>query len=178
VFTLVIDAMMYVMFVSLEYVLFCYYFFFFQAEDGIRDWSVTGVQTCALPILRSAQRLPKFRADRIHACACARITNCFLHLFRPFHFHKSLPPRLRRVHTGDDLLVLQHLPVRADLGFQIRLDGVPAKHVPLERLQPSPPSHYDLLAYDNSSALAMAATIRAHSSTSSFNRRRPPRVSW
>src|SRR5438093_3645235 len=28
----------------------CYVFFFFQAEDGIRDWSVTGVQTCALPI--------------------------------------------------------------------------------------------------------------------------------
>src|SRR5438093_11498993 len=24
--------------------------FFFQAEDSIRDWSVTGVQTCALPI--------------------------------------------------------------------------------------------------------------------------------
>src|SRR5258706_8006117 len=24
--------------------------FFFQAEDGIRDWSVTGVQTCVLPI--------------------------------------------------------------------------------------------------------------------------------
>src|SRR5438093_7769463 len=24
--------------------------FFFPAEDGIRDWSVTGVQTCALPI--------------------------------------------------------------------------------------------------------------------------------
>src|SRR5438046_9721356 len=29
---------------------FFYFFFFFQAEDGIRDWSVTGVQTCALPI--------------------------------------------------------------------------------------------------------------------------------
>src|SRR5688572_32976559 len=30
----------------------CYYcfFFFFQAEDGIRDLTVTGVQTCALPI--------------------------------------------------------------------------------------------------------------------------------
>src|SRR5437016_9058899 len=27
-----------------------FFFFFFQAEDGIRDWSVTGVQTCALPI--------------------------------------------------------------------------------------------------------------------------------
>src|SRR2546430_10045860 len=28
------------------------YFFFFQAEDGIRDLTVTGVQTCALPISR------------------------------------------------------------------------------------------------------------------------------
>src|SRR2546427_8297582 len=27
------------------------FFFFFQAEDGIRDLTVTGVQTCALPIL-------------------------------------------------------------------------------------------------------------------------------
>src|SRR2546422_7927596 len=27
------------------------FFFFFQAEDGIRDVAVTGVQTCALPIL-------------------------------------------------------------------------------------------------------------------------------
>ena len=29
----------------------CVFFFFFQAEDGIRDRNVTGVQTCALPIL-------------------------------------------------------------------------------------------------------------------------------
>src|SRR5256885_12792997 len=28
-------------------------FFFFQAEDGIRDYKVTGVQTCALPISRA-----------------------------------------------------------------------------------------------------------------------------
>jgi len=28
----------------------CIFFFFFQAEDGIRDRDVTGVQTCALPI--------------------------------------------------------------------------------------------------------------------------------
>src|SRR5437870_9361785 len=31
-------------------------FFFFQAEDGIRDGHVTGVQTCALPILQVAGR--------------------------------------------------------------------------------------------------------------------------
>src|SRR5690606_39620735 len=30
--------------------LFAYFVFFFQAEDGIRDFHVTGVQTCALPI--------------------------------------------------------------------------------------------------------------------------------
>src|SRR2546430_7947482 len=31
-------------------------FFFFQAEDGIRDLTVTGVQTCALPICLRAQK--------------------------------------------------------------------------------------------------------------------------
>src|SRR6267143_4598789 len=35
-----------------------YVFFFFQAEDGIRDGTVTGVQTCALPI--SERRLLRF----------------------------------------------------------------------------------------------------------------------
>src|SRR5690606_32667705 len=34
-----------------------YLFFFFQAEDGIRDFHVTGVQTCALPI---------FTFDEVH----------------------------------------------------------------------------------------------------------------
>src|SRR5437867_5983083 len=33
-------------------------FFFFQAEDGIRDRTVTGVQTCALPICRWPGRSP------------------------------------------------------------------------------------------------------------------------
>src|SRR2546422_6481806 len=37
--------------VLLAYRLFFFFFFFFQAEDGIRDVAVTGVQTCALPIL-------------------------------------------------------------------------------------------------------------------------------
>src|SRR5438445_1861885 len=33
-----------------------FFFFFFQAEDGIRDIGVTGVQTCALPICRGFGR--------------------------------------------------------------------------------------------------------------------------
>src|SRR5436190_23889271 len=35
-------------------------FFFFQAEDGIRDHCVTGVQTCALPICRRTSRARAF----------------------------------------------------------------------------------------------------------------------
>src|SRR5690606_40563356 len=34
------------------------FIFFFQAEDGIRDFHVTGVQTCALPILLQLRPLP------------------------------------------------------------------------------------------------------------------------
>src|SRR3712207_7412478 len=41
--------------------LFIYFFFFFQAEDGIRDIGVTGVQTCALPISIDFQLPPRLR---------------------------------------------------------------------------------------------------------------------
>src|SRR5256885_7379247 len=34
-----------------------FFFFFFQAEDGIRDYKVTGVQTCALPIYLDGERV-------------------------------------------------------------------------------------------------------------------------
>src|SRR3712207_8054854 len=39
-----------------------FFFFFFQAEDGIRDIGVTGVQTCALPIYHLVE-------DKMHARA-------------------------------------------------------------------------------------------------------------
>ena len=35
-----------------------FFFFFFQAEDGIRDYKVTGVQTCALPISMIFLKVP------------------------------------------------------------------------------------------------------------------------
>src|SRR5437762_13950721 len=40
----------------LEFLCVSFDFFFFQAEDGIRDTSVTGVQTCALPIFSKKWR--------------------------------------------------------------------------------------------------------------------------
>src|SRR3989339_443279 len=45
----------------------CFYFFF-QAEDGIRDWSVTGVQTCALPI-SSRRRHRDWSVTGVQTCA-------------------------------------------------------------------------------------------------------------
>src|SRR5712692_9317360 len=42
-----------------------FFFFFFQAEDGIRDGTVTGVQTCALPILPGAAT--RNRNEAVHA---------------------------------------------------------------------------------------------------------------
>src|SRR2546426_5202487 len=41
-----------------------FFFFFFQAEDGIRDYKVTGVQTCALPISLAHQRALELMCKR------------------------------------------------------------------------------------------------------------------
>src|SRR5690606_40116345 len=43
-------------------------FFFFQAEDGIRDFHVTGVQTCALPICQTDPRLLRERKRICRRC--------------------------------------------------------------------------------------------------------------
>src|SRR5438034_1865462 len=43
------------------------FFFFFQAEDGIRDHCVTGVQTCALPIVPAIELLPQRLVQTVSA---------------------------------------------------------------------------------------------------------------
>src|SRR3989441_3591851 len=43
------------------------FFFFFQAEDGIRDKLVTGVQTCALPICVTLHYFAQHQADILNA---------------------------------------------------------------------------------------------------------------
>src|SRR5207302_5602312 len=51
-----------------------FFFFFFQAEDGIRDFHVTGVQTCALPISVAAVSVTlvvvRLRGALRSSCAC------------------------------------------------------------------------------------------------------------
>src|SRR2546426_9059549 len=71
--------------------------FFFQAEDGIRDYKVTGVQTCALPISAhgvaaggARARAPHRRRPQRRAPAAA-------------HHHRTRRPRARRSeeHTSE-----------------------------------------------------------------------------
>src|SRR5256885_4936316 len=46
-----------------------FFFFFFQAEDGIRDYKVTGVQTCALPIYGFKSAAKAYQAAQHYALA-------------------------------------------------------------------------------------------------------------
>src|SRR2546427_2787869 len=59
---------------------FSFFFFFFQAEDGIRDLTVTGVQTCALPITPGATDAGRARrtsgTPRARRQAAARAGRC------------------------------------------------------------------------------------------------------
>src|SRR5688572_31798399 len=52
------------------------YFFFFQAEDGIRDLTVTGVQTCALPIWGLIGRSMRDMDRATMATAFATLPRC------------------------------------------------------------------------------------------------------
>src|SRR2546426_6286776 len=53
-------------------------FFFFQAEDGIRDYKVTGVQTCALPISRRRPRLSRPPPSKNAFASLTKLSNSFL----------------------------------------------------------------------------------------------------
>src|SRR5204862_2066758 len=75
------------------FVTYFIFFFFFQAEDGIRDLYVTGVQTCALPIFAVLSSLPVAVCGRLStkstssgshhlatccarcACTCSAVTS-------------------------------------------------------------------------------------------------------
>src|SRR2546426_8778909 len=85
---------------------FIFVFFFFQAEDGIRDYKVTGVQTCALPISHGA---PAGAGDGIvrrlvHGRGAGR---------RRARRGRPAPPWSARHHRGDRSRLVAALPERA-----------------------------------------------------------------
>src|SRR5207247_6190845 len=82
-------------------------FFFFQAEDGIRDPLVTGVQTCALPIYRLTA--PEAERTDPPACGRQRQTAEADDAMLPELRHGTGPPRLGcRIGDDERLLGLDH----------------------------------------------------------------------
>src|SRR2546430_7230006 len=78
-------------------------FFFFQAEDGIRDLTVTGVQTCALPIFA----LGSHRGG--HEAAAQGLSQGPIG-----HLHAALPPGQDGLGPGEGLRVAEALLDEAD----------------------------------------------------------------
>src|SRR5207249_6417477 len=71
------------------------YLFFFQAEDGIRDRNVTGVQTCALPISHRAAVF-LMELDQISSWIMSRSDDRFRQC-------SDLPPRLSFLNRTDNI---------------------------------------------------------------------------
>src|SRR5215475_1305698 len=87
-------------------------FFFFQAEDGIRDFHVTGVQTCALPICVKLKRLGAHCLR--HACASQLLEAGFTLKQIADHLgHRSM--NSTRIYTKIDLHGLREV-AEFDLG--------------------------------------------------------------
>src|SRR2546429_1062277 len=86
-----------------------YSFFFFQAEDGIRDVAVTGVQTCALPI---SHWLDRDRYDKRH--------------FAPHLLRKSVNGEDRRLDIPGVLAGLDQQQIRSAFNeaFCLRVIGL------------------------------------------------------
>src|SRR2546422_9876026 len=105
-------------------------FFFFQAEDGIRDVAVTGVQTCALPILprlTDSRRISPVETWGIFSCLAKRCA-C-VPLPTPGAPKKTrriaLPASSFQPSLGQEPLIVAHEHVRLDLlrRVQAHADG-------------------------------------------------------
>src|ERR1022692_1555255 len=91
-----------------------FFFFFFQAEDGIRDYKVTGVQTCALPIYI-------VEASVLHL-KCAELR----HVLVLLAFANKPPAHVAQVHLPDrlhvELLLAAQMLVETPLEIGMRQD--------------------------------------------------------
>src|SRR5688500_10288233 len=102
-----------------------YYFFFFQAEDGIRDYKVTGVQTCALPIF--PEELRPLLGNRIYGCDDCQLV-CPWNKFARAASHPDF-----KVRHGLDAPRLTELFAWSREEFEERMRGSPIYRIGYER---------------------------------------------
>src|SRR2546426_9718333 len=92
-------------------------FFFFQAEDGIRDYKVTGVQTCALPIYVDLYHYPE--EQELARVALAYAEESYGVLERRFNHHpqRRVPLIIYASHSDfEQTNVLPFVPPEGLLG--------------------------------------------------------------
>src|SRR5256712_5363571 len=139
-----------------------HFFFFFQAEDGIRDLIVTGVQTCALPIyLCLAAPVVALRHERLPFChpqlllatadvmTHGRFRHCNLGPFRT----NPLPDAVRRMPLLTRSLLVSPQNLVDELFHRFELGLRPHRNLALRRdrarhrLPHDPPMHPELLRH-------------------------------
>src|SRR2546430_6187393 len=97
---------------------YCLCFFFFQAEDGIRDLTVTGVQTCALPIsdIRSERVVSNWKGSGCREyCSTQEIHFLFANPYKTVHIHQD------RVLAGSQYLAMRSEEHTSELQSQSNL---------------------------------------------------------
>src|SRR5215203_6473566 len=101
-----------------------FYFFFFQAEDGIRDIGVTGVQTCALPISTPPASKPQRRSSSGSRSAPStatrrseerRVGKECRSRWLPYHYKKKQD--LVTVRAADSYIILTETPILVNAIF-------------------------------------------------------------
>src|SRR2546426_9416668 len=100
-------------------------FFFFQAEDGIRDYKVTGVQTCALPISNVSIELKNSSTGEVRHTTTGADGRYVLDQLVPgaYELMASAPNFKGYVQRGITLLASRH----ASLDFTLQLGQVTQK---------------------------------------------------
>src|SRR3989449_2629971 len=110
-----------------------FFFFFFQAEDGIRDVAVTGVQTCALPILELSAVPQREEGMTPYELLLSESQERMLLVGA-----KGREDELRRVFAKWELDAVKIGEVTGGADLVVRHRGEEVAHVPVEALADAP----------------------------------------